>query len=258
MVVLCVLFPGCSRVVTVYVNNNTGPGPEIYQIMTRLCQKRKPKRLNASVYPLPISFLSSVLFCPLLSSPCFLRMLEGSPFGSNMALFDKQMECSMWRSYYSYNPLSSSSLPNLPGEVNRLLNMNGRREGEVHIPFNFCVLLSRWLNMIVLAVMYLIRGYFPSAQLTVPLCCSSGVHTASGHCSPLAYSQLLATHAQLQGSQTFENRTHQSLRILFGLQSFFFSCLIFALSLPLLTASCTLISSLLFLVLSSPLPSSTY
>lgn len=98
------------------------------------------------------------------------------------------------------------SLPKLPGELNRLLNMNGRREGEVHIPFNFCVLLSRWLNMIVLAVMYLIRGYFPSAQLTVPLCCSSGVHTASGHGSPLAYFQLLATHAHLQECQNFEGK----------------------------------------------------
>lgn len=116
------------------------------------------------------------------------------------------MESSVWHSYYSYDPLSSSSLPKLPGEVNRLLNMNGRREGEVHIPFNFCVLLSRWLNMIVLAVMYLIRGYFPSAQLTVPLCCSSGVHTASGHGSPLAYFQLLATHAHLQGCQYFEGK----------------------------------------------------
>lgn len=130
-------------------------------------------------------------------------MVEGCTFGPNMALFDKHLECNVQRFYYSYNPLSSSSLLNLPGEVNRLLNMNGRREGEVHIPFNFCVLLSRWLNMIVLTIMYLIRGYFPSAQLTVPLCCSSGVHTASGHCSPLAYSQLLVTRAHLQGSHVY-------------------------------------------------------
>jgi len=81
-------------------------------------------------------------------------------------------------------PSNSPSSPlsqKLPGEVIRLLNMNGRREGAVYIPFNFCVLLSRWLNMIVLAVMSLIRGYFPSARLTVELCCSSGVHTAAGH-----------------------------------------------------------------------------
>lgn len=91
---------------------------------------------------------------------------------------------------YNTSPNSPSSPLDwrLPGEVIRLLNMNGRREGAVYIPFNFCVLLSRWLNMIVLAVMSLIRGYFPSAQLTVELCCSSGVHTASGHHSPISSS----------------------------------------------------------------------
>lgn len=95
--------------------------------------------------------------------------------------------CTAWilpvHVYYNLAPNSPSSplSRKLPGEVIRLLNMNGRREGAVYIPFNFCVLLSRWLNMIVLAVMSLIRGYFPSARLTVELCCSSGVHTAAGH-----------------------------------------------------------------------------
>lgn len=72
--------------------------------------------------------------------------------------------------------------------------------------------------MIVLAVMYLIRGYFPSAQLTVPYWCSSGVHTASGHCLPLAYSQLLATLTHLPRSNFFENKqTNLSLSILFSI-----------------------------------------
>lgn len=78
--------------------------------------------------------------------------------------------------------------------------------------------------MIVLAVMYLIRGYFPSAQLTVPLCCSSGVHTASGQCSPLAYSQLLATRAHLQGSQSFKNKTNLSLSLLLGFKLGDYTC----------------------------------
>lgn len=39
-VVLSIPFPGCSRVVTVYLNNNVGTDSEIYQIMTHLCQRR--------------------------------------------------------------------------------------------------------------------------------------------------------------------------------------------------------------------------
>lgn len=53
-----------------------------------------------------------------------------------------------------------------------------------NIPFNFSVLLSRCLNMIVLPVMCLIRGYFPSAQLTEPLYCSSGVHSLQPPLTP--------------------------------------------------------------------------
>lgn len=39
-VVLSIPFPGCSRVVTVYLNNNVGTDSEIYQIMTHFCQRR--------------------------------------------------------------------------------------------------------------------------------------------------------------------------------------------------------------------------
>ncbi len=125
--------------------------------------------------------LSNFMLCPFSS--------RNSPFKVYQTLYAKK--CTL--SCTSMNltcagvhdlPSNSSSSPlsqKLPGEVIRLLNMNGRREGAVYIPFNFCVLLSRWLNMIVLAVMSLIRGYFPSARLTVELWCSSGVHTATGH-----------------------------------------------------------------------------
>lgn len=177
--VLSIPFPGCSRVVTVYLNNNVGTDSEIYQIMTHLCQRRNCQGVCLLFV---CGFLISCSLLPPLSS-------RNSPFKVYQTLHatfftlsctSMNFTCAGVHDLPSNSPSSPLS-QKLPGEVIMLLNMNERREGAVYIPFNFCVLLSRWLNMIVLAVMSLIRGYFPSARLTVELCCSSGVHTAAGH-----------------------------------------------------------------------------
>lgn len=64
-VVLSIPFPGCSRVVTVYLNNNVGTDSEIYQIMTHLCQRRNCQ----GVCPAFCVRLSNFIPSPSLLSP---------------------------------------------------------------------------------------------------------------------------------------------------------------------------------------------